>query len=414
MGLWYPKDSGFELTAFSDADHAGCLDTRKSTSGGIQFLGDKLLDEDTSSNGGFNYNKIPLYCDSQSAIAILCNPVQHSRTKHIHTRTEYQLADMFTKALPEDRFKYLVRRIGMRCLSPAELEVVRLRINPMIQPEPEDLPKDNPKLEIAVLRYSQWRSRFLRYIDTKGNGEYLRKCIFEGPYKLTSVVIEVVAATVNSLEVPEHDEAETIHNMSEENKLYFKAEKEAIFLLLTGIGDEIYSTVDAYNTANEIWIAIERLQQGESLNVQDVKTNLFWEFGKFTSRDGESMESYYSRFYKLMNELKRNNLQVTTMQVNVQFLQQLQPEWSSDERNSQKCISLVLLAAAQPYSDDLPIKHQKKINILKAQIQTSSSTKQSASTRHKGKEVVKPITPQSEPVSKEDSDHEQLKGTREC
>ncbi|GJS03559.1 hypothetical protein Tco_0320067 [Tanacetum coccineum] len=102
--------------------------------------------------------------------------------------------------------------------------------------------------------------------------------------------------------------------MSAENKLYFQAEKEAIFLLLTGIGDEIYSTVDACNTANEMWIAIERLQQGESLNVQDVKTNLFWEFGKFTSRDGESMESYYSRFYKLMNELTRNNLQVTTMQ----------------------------------------------------------------------------------------------------
>ncbi|GKF24822.1 hypothetical protein Tco_0080716, partial [Tanacetum coccineum] len=90
---------------------------------------------------GFNYNKIPLYCDSQSAITISCNPVQHSRTKHIHTqyhfikeqvengiieiyffRTEYQLADMFTKALPEDWFKYLVRRIGMRCLTPADLE----------------------------------------------------------------------------------------------------------------------------------------------------------------------------------------------------------------------------------------------------------------------------------------------------
>ncbi|GKF60140.1 hypothetical protein Tco_0176926 [Tanacetum coccineum] len=124
-------------------------------------------------------------------------------------------------------------------------------------------------------RYSQWRSRFLRYIDTKGNGEYLRKCIFEGPYKLTSVVIEAVAATVNAPAVPEHDEAEIVHNMSEENKLYFKAEKEAIFFLLTGIGDEIYSTVDACNTANEIWTAIERLQQGESLNIQNVCSHQF-------------------------------------------------------------------------------------------------------------------------------------------
>ncbi|GKC30058.1 retrovirus-related pol polyprotein from transposon TNT 1-94 [Tanacetum coccineum] len=164
MGLWYPKDSGFELIAFLDADHAKCRDTRKSTSGGIQFLGDKLFSwmskkQDCTAMSsaeaeyvalsagcaqvmwmrtqlkdyGFNYNKILLYCDSQSAIAISCNPVQHSRTKHIHTRyhfikeqvengiielyfvrTEYQLADMFTKALLEDRFQYLVRRIGMR------------------------------------------------------------------------------------------------------------------------------------------------------------------------------------------------------------------------------------------------------------------------------------------------------------
>nr|GEY10709.1 integrase, catalytic region, zinc finger, CCHC-type, peptidase aspartic, catalytic [Tanacetum cinerariifolium] len=92
---------------------------------------------------GIDYNKIPLYYESQSAIVISCNPVQHSRTKHINVRyhfikelvkhgivelyfvrTEYQLADMFTKALSQDRFEYLVRRLGMRCLTLAELEVV--------------------------------------------------------------------------------------------------------------------------------------------------------------------------------------------------------------------------------------------------------------------------------------------------
>nr|GFC80986.1 retrovirus-related Pol polyprotein from transposon TNT 1-94 [Tanacetum cinerariifolium] len=55
------------------------------------------------------------------------------------------------------------------------------------------------------------------------------------------------------------------------------------------------STVDACPNACEMWKAIERLKQGESINLQDLETNLFWEFGKFTSLDGESLESYYSR-----------------------------------------------------------------------------------------------------------------------
>nr|GFA30466.1 hypothetical protein [Tanacetum cinerariifolium] len=106
-------------------------------------------------------------------------------------------------------------------------------------------------------------------------------------------------------------------NMSPANKAQFEAEKEAIHLILTGIGDEIYSTVDGCQIAQEMWEAIERLQQGESFNIQDVNTNLFWEFGKFTSHDEETMETYYTRFYKLMNEMIRNNLIVATMQVNV-------------------------------------------------------------------------------------------------
>ncbi|GJT41261.1 retrovirus-related pol polyprotein from transposon TNT 1-94 [Tanacetum coccineum] len=287
--------------------------------------------------------------------------------------------------------------------------------------------KDRPPM-LGPGRYSQWRSRFLRYLDTKSNGEYLRKCIFEGPYTPTSVLIAAVEAAENIPPVAAHEEAETIHNMTTENKLYFQAEKEAIFLILTGIGDEIYSTVDACNTAKEMWTAIERLQQGESLNVQDVKTNLFWEFGKFTSRDGESMESYYSRFYKLMNELTRNNLQVSPMQVNVQFLQQLQPEWSRfvtvvkqreeidtvsyhrlfdvlkqfqnevndirSERLARSANPLALLAAAQPYSDNYYQAPKPQRSNAPSYMQ-SSSTRPSASTRHKGKEIAKPVTPQS-------------------
>nr|GFA46542.1 hypothetical protein [Tanacetum cinerariifolium] len=75
------------------------------------------------------------------------------------------------------------------------------------------------------------------------------------------------------------------------------------------IDNDIYSKVDACSNACEIWKAIERLKQGESINVQDLETNLYWEFGKFTSQDGESLESYYSRFYKMMNELYQKSVQ---------------------------------------------------------------------------------------------------------
>nr|GEZ37068.1 copia protein [Tanacetum cinerariifolium] len=194
-GLWYTKDSGFELTGFSDADYAGCKDSFKSTSGGAQFLGEKLVSWSSKKQDctvlstaeakyvslsaccaqilwmrtqltdyGFHFDKIPIYCDSKSAIAISCNPVQHSRTKHIAVRyhfikehvekdtielyfvkTDYQLADIFTKALSADRFNYLVRRIGMRSLSPHELE--HLDQTTALQPHSSRVKIQDPMLD---------------------------------------------------------------------------------------------------------------------------------------------------------------------------------------------------------------------------------------------------------------------------
>ncbi|GJU47004.1 integrase, catalytic region, zinc finger, CCHC-type containing protein [Tanacetum coccineum] len=119
-GLWYLKDSGFELTAFSDVDHAGCLDTLKSTSGGIQFLVDKLVSWMSKKH---DYTAMSSAEAEYVALSASYAQVENSIIELYFVRTEYQLADMFTKALPEDRFKYLVRRIGMRCLTPAELEM---------------------------------------------------------------------------------------------------------------------------------------------------------------------------------------------------------------------------------------------------------------------------------------------------
>ncbi|GJR17383.1 retrovirus-related pol polyprotein from transposon TNT 1-94 [Tanacetum coccineum] len=135
LGLWYPKDSGFDLTAYSDADHAGCHLDRKTESEYVVVSGccaQVLWMRTQLMNYGFFFDKVPIYCDSKSTIAISCNPVQHTRTKYIDVRyhfikdhvekgsidlyfvgTEYQLADLFMKSLPEARFKFLVEKLGM-------------------------------------------------------------------------------------------------------------------------------------------------------------------------------------------------------------------------------------------------------------------------------------------------------------
>nr|GEV84178.1 reverse transcriptase domain-containing protein [Tanacetum cinerariifolium] len=115
-----PKDTSMSLTVFADADHAGCQYTRRSTSRSAQFLGDKFVSwlskkqkytsissteaEYIALSGccaqilwmrsqltdyGFQFNKIPMYCDNKSAIALCCNNVQHSRAKHIDVRYHF-------------------------------------------------------------------------------------------------------------------------------------------------------------------------------------------------------------------------------------------------------------------------------------------------------------------------------------
>nr|GFA24498.1 hypothetical protein [Tanacetum cinerariifolium] len=225
--------------------------------------------------------------------------------------------------------------------------------------------KDRPPT-LVTGRYAQWQSRFIRYINTRPNGDALRKCILEGPYTSSTITIPAVPATDDSPEV------------------------------------------------------LERTA--------------------FTSHDGESTESCYFRFYKMMNEMIRNNLTVATMQVNVYFLQQLQPAWSRfvivvkqnhdldtisyhklfdvlkqfqkevneihADRIAKNANPLAIIAAAQQYPN-LYYQAQKSYKSHVPQSKQSSSTRSNASTKYKAKETAKPITPPSESASEEDSDLEQ-------
>nr|GEU45168.1 hypothetical protein [Tanacetum cinerariifolium] len=208
-GLWYPKDTAMALTAYADADHAGFQDTRRSTSGSAQFLGDKLVSwsskkqkstaiftteaEYIAMSGccaqilwmrsqltyyGFDFNKIPLHCDNRSAIALCCNNVQHSRSKHIDichhfireqvergvvelyfVTTDYQLADIFTKALPRQWFEFILPRLGMKSMSPITLKRLQEEEGYVLFPDSEEKSSAHPtNLPSMILQKIIWTS----------------------------------------------------------------------------------------------------------------------------------------------------------------------------------------------------------------------------------------------------------------
>nr|GEV70664.1 copia protein [Tanacetum cinerariifolium] len=205
--LWYPKDTAMALTAYADANHAGCQDTRRSMSKSTQFLGDKLVSWSSKkqkssaisiteaeyiamsgccaqilwmrsqlTNYGFVFNKIPLYSDNRSAIALCCNNVQYSRSKHIDIRhhffreqvekgvvelyfvtTDYQLADIFTKALPRERFEFLLSRLDT---------MADVNINAHVDQAPTMAPPT--RTDDQILPHIRWFWDTVRYDKTAG------------------------------------------------------------------------------------------------------------------------------------------------------------------------------------------------------------------------------------------------------
>nr|GFB84276.1 hypothetical protein [Tanacetum cinerariifolium] len=173
---------------------------------------------------------------------------------------------------------------------------------------------------------------------------------------------------------------EEILNMSPEYKAHYESEKEAIYLLLTGIGDEIYSTIDACKTAHEMCIAIERLQQGESLNIQDNGQG-------FVTIVKQQHDLDTVLYHKLFDVMKQYQKKVNEIRA---------------ERIAKNANPLALVVAASPYPDPY-YQAQKSHKPYAPTPKQSSSTKSNSSTKFKGKEIAKPNTTLSESTSEEES-----------
>ncbi|GJV83815.1 integrase, catalytic region, zinc finger, CCHC-type containing protein [Tanacetum coccineum] len=145
--------------------------------------------------------------------------------------------------------------------------------------------------------YVPWSSRLLRYAKSRPNGKLIYNSIMNGPYVRRMI--------------PEPGDPARI-----------------VLTILLGLPEDIYAAVDSCETAQEIWLRVQQMMKGFDIGIQEKKAKLFNEWERFTSTDEESIESYYHRFSKLMNDFKRNKHFPKKIANNLKFLNNLQPEWS--------------------------------------------------------------------------------------
>ncbi|GJX81263.1 uncharacterized mitochondrial protein-like protein [Tanacetum coccineum] len=231
--------------------------------------------------------------------------------------------------------------------------------------------KDRPPM-LAPSNYVQWKFKIKRYIDTKPNNELIHYCLQNLPnkFKWTEKTVPVAEG---SSETTTEGYMENYKNVSQDIRYQLNAEVEAVQIILTWIDNDIYSTVDACSNVCEMWKAIKRLKQGESINCD-----------------------------------------VTNHQVNVQFLLQLQPEWQRFVTLVKQSQELKTVSYHKLY--DILKQHQNEVNEIRAErlartdnplalvaqqppvyhpqnhpnhyTQNSSTRSQPTATRNKGKAIV--------------------------
>nr|GEW09393.1 hypothetical protein [Tanacetum cinerariifolium] len=182
--------------------------------------------------------------------------------------------------------------------------------------------------------YVPCSSRLLRYAKSRPNGKLIHNSILNGPYV-----------------------RKMIHEPGDANR--------EINTILLGLPEDIYVAVDSCETAQEIWLRVRQTMKGSDIGIQEKKAKLFNEWERFTSNEGESIESYYHRFLKLMNDLKRNKHFPEKIASNLKFLNNLQLEWSRHVTIVHQTKDLHCADYTQLY--DFQKYNQKEVDELKAE-----------------------------------------------
>nr|GEV26992.1 retrovirus-related Pol polyprotein from transposon TNT 1-94 [Tanacetum cinerariifolium] len=217
--------------------------------------------------------------------------------------------------------------------------------------------------------YVPWLSRLLWYAKSRPNRNLIHNSILNGPY-VRRMIPEPGDAN-HEVNVTETFHLQTEDELSDKELKYIEADDQAIQTILLGLLEDIYAIVDSCETAQEIWLRVQQMMKGSDIRIQEKKAKLFNEWERFTSNEGESIESYYHRFLKLMNDLKRNKHFLEKIATphqdqssfNQNYLQQPMPNPKDiTDATTAMNMALVLMAKAFKLNYSTPTNNNQRIS----------------------------------------------------
>nr|GEX59295.1 hypothetical protein [Tanacetum cinerariifolium] len=211
--------------------------------------------------------------------------------------------------------------------------------------------------------YVPWSSRLLRYAKSRPNGKFIHNSIINGPY--VRRMIPEPGGPNCKVHVNETFHVQTDDELNEKELKQIEVDDQAIQTILHSLPEDIYAAVDSCETAQEIWLRVQQMMKGSNIGIQEKNAKLFNKWERFTSNVEESIESYYHRFLKLMNDLKRNKHFPKKIATNLKFLNNLQPEWSRHVTIVHQTKDLHTADYTQLY--DFLKYNQKEVDELKAE-----------------------------------------------
>ncbi|GJU87294.1 hypothetical protein Tco_1294840 [Tanacetum coccineum] len=174
--------------------------------------------------------------------------------------------------------------------------------------------------------FKSWQQHIRLYYLRKDNGVNILKSIDEGPFKMGRFRETIAEGTEGALHLgPEQDKV--FADLTPEEKERFKADIHATNILLQGLPKDIYTLINHYTDAKDIWDNVKMLLEGSELTKDERESQLFDAFEHFCQNIGESIHEYYVRFTKLINDTRNIKMTMPKMQLNSKFVNNMSPEW---------------------------------------------------------------------------------------